>query len=109
MARGGQRASRGTDCERVGRRTEHGQVLEDVELELDNVVGVDLADESGGLCQHLQPAATAESRTQRRTQYLVVWRTNAFWLPPAPESPSTGCPRVRTRSYSFDSLTMMAS
>lgn len=39
------------------------------------------------------------------TQYLVVCRTKFCWLPPAALSPRTGLPLVRTRSYSFDSLT----
>lgn len=43
------------------------------------------------------------------TQYLVVLRMKLPWEPPAALSPLTGWPRVRTMSYSFDSLTMSAS
>jgi len=66
-------------------------VLEDVELQLDDVVGVNLKttgstkDQPSGWTPPASPSLGSQL-----TQYLVVCRTKAFWLPPAPESPSTG-------------------
>lgn len=75
----------------VGVEDEDGEMLEDDELELDVVVGVDLRGRVRSV------SAFQRRRGEERTQYLVVCLTKAAWLPPALESPMTGLPRVRTR------------
>ena len=68
-------------------------MFQDSQLEMDEVVGMDL--------YHVPSVINELSRTNKYgplTQYFVVCRTNALWLPPALESPWTGCPRVLTKS-----------